>query len=401
MNKIIILCLSIFSLNSCVQDYTSIAYLKQVDNELKKIESATYWSRSESWNHGDTVPAYITKRYVESYRNIADSTLGASWAIFEDEDKAHLEFAYDGKIRTLIYDDSKTLVLDSFKVNKRTFRPVSLPFFSYAENIINYVLENNDSTSIVQEDLGSNIYLKLTIYEDRQVEFFGKAHYMPKNPYTFDPSSIYEIWINKKTNLPWKIRREMCHNISVESISDYEFDRINLDDFVASDYFQKDYEIKQYGQQKKKKQANALIGKRAPEWTLQTHDKEEISMSELKSKVIMIQFTSVSCGPCKASIPFLKELSSEYGKDDFDFVAIECSSKSTNALCSYMRRNDFNYKFLLSTNNVREKYSIKSFPIFFILDEDRIIKNVINGYGMEITDKKIRNVIDKMIKADA
>jgi thiol-disulfide isomerase/thioredoxin len=289
------------------------------------------------------------------------------------------------------------MIIDSFKVRKLPFRPVSPPFFNYTENIIRYIIENNDSTFVEQKDLGEEIYVKLTIYEDTKVEFFGKAHYMPKNPYTFDPTSIYELWIDKKSNLPRKVRREMSHNISVSSISDHEFNKLNLENFVASDYFPQCYEIRQYGQKGKKRQPNTLIGKKAAGWTLQTKAKEEISLSDLKSKVLMIQFTSVSCGPCKSSIPFLKELSTEYEKDDFDFVAIECTSENTNVLKSYMDRNDFDYKFVLSTKDVLEKYSITSFPVFFILDENRNITNVINGYRQEKTDKKIKTLINDLI----
>lgn len=315
MNKVIIaLSLTILLFSSCVENYTSTDYLKQVLKKLEKIESATYWVEEEAWNPGDTAATFVVKQYVESYRNPSDTTIGSSWAIFETEQKAHLEFAYDGKMRTLIYDDVKGMVIDSFNVRKLPFRPVSPPFFNYSENIIRYIIENNDSTFVEQKDLGEEIYVKLTIYEDRQVEFFGRAHYIPENPYTFDPTSIYELWINKKSNLPQKVRREMSHNISVSSVSDFEFNKLRLENFVASDYFPKDYEIRQYGQKGKERQPNALIGKKAPDWTLQTADNQDISLSDLKGKVLMIQFTSVSCGPCKASIPFLKELSKEYKK---------------------------------------------------------------------------------------
>ncbi len=395
--SIIVLSLIVLVFSSCKEDYTSIDYLKRVEKELKKIESATFWVHSEAWSPGGTEANFEYDRYVESYRNASDSTIGSSWAYFETEDKSHLTFAYDGKMRTLIYDDVKGMVIDSFKVRKLPFRPLSPPFFNYTESIIKYILENNDSTVLVQKDLGEEVYLKLTIYEDRQVEFFGKACYIPQNPYILDRTSRYELWIDKKSNLPRKVRREMSHDISVRTVSDYEFNKLSIKDFVASDYFPKDYEIRQYGERKGKRQPNKLIGKKAPDWTLQNHEKKEISLTDLKSKVLMIQFTSVSCGPCRVSIPFLKELSTEYEKSDFDFVAIECSSKNTNVLKHYKQRHEFDYEFLLSTKEILKEYSISSFPVFFILDENRIVKKVIYGYGKEKTDKEIRALIAEMI----
>lgn len=398
MKKIsIALSLTIFGLCSCVEDYTSKEYLSKVLINLEKIESATFWVTAEAWNPGDTAATYVVNQYVESYRNPSDTTIGTSWANFYTEQKTHLDFAYDGKMRAIIYDDVKNVVIDSFKVRQLPFRPILPPFFNYAENIIRYIIENNDSTFVEQKDLGEEIYIKLMIYEDRQVEFFGKAHYIPENPYTFDPTSIYELWINKKSNLPQKVRREMSHNISVSSVYDFEFNKLKLENFTASDYFPKDYEISQYGQKGKESQPNALIGKTVPDWTLQSDDNQDISLSDFKSKVLMIQFTSVSCGPCKASIPFLKKLSKDYKKTDFDFVAIECTSKNSNVLKSYRSRNDFDYKFLLSTKDVLKAYSITSFPVFLIIDENRKIINVINGYSEEKTDKEIRTLINDLI----
>ncbi len=62
-----------------------------------------------------------------------------------------------------------------------------------------------------------------------------------------------------------------------------------------------------------------------------------------------------------------------------------------------MKRNDFNYTFLLSNDEVLKKYFITSFPVFFILDENRIITNVINGYRPRETDKEIRTAINDLI----
>lgn len=62
-----------------------------------------------------------------------------------------------------------------------------------------------------------------------------------------------------------------------------------------------------------------------------------------------------------------------------------------------MSRNDFDYKFSLSTKEVINAYSITSFPVFFILDENRKITNVLNGYAQEITDKEIRTLINDLI----
>ena len=131
---------------------------------------------------------------------------------------------------------------------------------------------------------------------------------------------------------------------------------------------------------------------------MQSADNQTVSLAGLTSGVVLLQFTSVSCGPCRASIPFLKEINGEYGKDDFALVAIECTSKNMNALRNYMSRNQFDYTFLQADKEVLDNYSIGSYPVFFILDQKRIIREIIKGYSEVATDERIRFTVNKLLE---
>lgn len=398
MKNIIYLVLAMIILSSCSENEskTTNTYLSEVLTELNKIESASYPSTREAWDPGDTIANFIQRFHITEYNNPLDTFIGASYVFLNEKDRI-LRWVYDGHMIATTYHNEKGVLIDSFKVRKLPFRPTTPPFYNRTKNIVKYALETKDSITLERENLEGVVYLKLIIHEDRQVEFFGKAHYMPKSPYNYgDPTSIYELWIDKSTNLPFKFRREMSHSISVQSVSNPEFNKLKIENFKASDYFPKDYKIQQKGQGSKKVNPNKLLGKKAADWQLTNADGKDISLSDFKSKVMMIQFTSVSCGPCRGSIPFLKQLASEYKKEDFEFVAIESTSRNLNVLKRYMTRNRFNYPFLLSTKEVVKNYSIKSYPIFFFLDENRIIRKVITGYGTT-SDKKIRKAIDELI----
>ncbi len=384
-------------LNACLKPKDNKVYLRTVLNNLNKVESATYFSTKEGWAPGDTAASVIMNHFIKEYNNPNDTTIGASFVSLKQKDTTQMAFCYDGKMRALVYEEDKTIVIDSFNVRKLPFRPLTPPFFDYTKNIIKYALETKDIISTKIEEKKESVYYCFTIFEDQQVEFFGKACYMEKNPYNFgETTSKYEIWIDKSTDLPFKIRREMSHNISVERISNVSLNKIKIEDFKASNYFTANYVIASFGSGNKTEKRNNIIGKVAPAWVLQNANANSIALKDLKSKVVMIQFTSVSCGPCRASIPFLNQLTAAYKKDDFDFVAIECTSKSLNALKNYQNKNAINYKFLLSTKNVLDEYKIKSFPVFFFLDKDLNIRKVINGYATESTDAQIKEIIDKM-----
>lgn len=373
-------------------------YLQKVLNNLNNIKSATYYETIESWAPGDTSASGVYNHYIKEFDNPSDTTIGASFVSLLQADTTQMEFCYDGNMRAVVYEEDKLIGIDSFQVRSLPFRPLTPPFFNYTKSIIKYALETKDSISLEFEDFGDTLFFRLTIFEDHQVEFFGKAYYIENTPYNFgETTSKYEIWIDKSTDLPFRVRREMSYDIYVSTYSNVELNKNKIEDFTASDYFQPEYTIAAFGNEPESEKVNDLINKVAPDWILKDANDNRVALKDFKSKILMIQFTSISCGPCRASIPFLKQLASEYNQENFDFVVIESWTKNSNVLKSYQRRNNFNYKFLMSTTDVTKSYQIKSVPVFFILDENRVIKNVLNGYGEGSTDKEIRDAIKKLI----
>ncbi len=392
---ILILIAVFFTIKILTKEKSPTALLEKVLQNLEQIESASYFTKTEAWAPGDTAASFIYYSYVKEFNNPLDTTIGASFVYLDQKDTTQMRFSYDGTRKAVVYKDSKSIVIDSFNLRKLPFRPITPPFFNYAKSIIKYALETEDSISVNIEDIGASLYFKLQLVGDKQLEFFGKA-IQYENPFGFgEEISQYEIWIEKPTGLPFKIRRELSHDISVRTCSNAIFNKLKIADFKASDYFQKDYSIKPYRLGGSSK-TSFLEGKPAPDWILNDVDGNSFALQDLKSKVVLVEFTSVSCGPCKAAIPFLKKLVTEYNKDDFDFVSIEAFAKNSNVLKVYQQRNDFNYKFLLSTKEVSNSYYIKSIPVFFLLDENRIIRKVINGYGASV-DKQIRDAINELI----
>jgi thiol-disulfide isomerase/thioredoxin len=392
--------LSLFLLGTlisrCKVETNKNDYVKKVLSNLEKIESATYNNLIESYAPGDTSPAFTSLRFYKEYRNHSDTTIGSSFISFLQKDTTRMTFCYDGKMRATVYEDEKLMVIDSFKNSNLPFRPLAAPFYNYASSILKYVLETNDSLSLYFDDYKDSLKLTATIYAGKQVEFFGKPFYM-NDPYSKgDEVSKYEIWINCESNLPYKIRREMSHDISVSNISNARFNRDKIENFNAEKYFPADLKSVAYGTNRKPSK-NDLEGKIAPDWILKDANNNILSLSNIKTKALLIQFTSVSCGPCRASIPFLKELATEYQDKNFELVSIESWTRNTNVLKNYKNKNSFEYKFLMSTDEVTRDYKITSVPVFFILDKNHVIKKIINGYGEGITDKEIRDAIEKML----
>jgi thiol-disulfide isomerase/thioredoxin len=388
----------IIIISGCAEKSNTSKYLGKVLKNLEKIESATYYSTKEAYAPGDTIPNVRMIHFVKAYDNPIDTTIGASYVNLLPEDTTQLISLYDGKMLESIYREDNEIVIDYFDTRKLPFRPLPPPFFNHVESIIRYAMETNDSISIKIEESTESVYFCVTIFEDQQVEFFGKAYHLEIPPFEIDPTSKFEIWIDKSTDLPYMVRRVMDHQTSTESVADVSLNRQKIEDLDISNYEVPDFPIHVVGSKKSNPaKVNDLVSMVAPDWILQDAVANNVGLNDLKSKVIMIQFTSVTCGPCHASIPFLNQLTSDYNKEDLEFVAIECTANSLDALKRYQDKNSISYRLLFSTEDVRKDYSISSYPVFFILDENRIVKDVITGYGEGKTDDIIKSAINELI----
>lgn len=374
-----------------------IEYLEEVFHNLDQIKSATYYATITPFAPGDTIPAFTSIRYYKEYVNTADTFQGASFVWFENGDTLLPNFCYDGYMKATTLPNEKTIVIDSLKSGKSSLRYINGPFFTKVKTLLQYAFETNDSLLIESKDMGDSIQYSFSIYDTIAEVIGNRMIYFP-SLYGSSKGEIssYQLWIDKSDGLPYRFKREMPHDISIVAIKDVKLNSIHIGDFKASDYFPADFII-QYITDYKEPIITDPVGNPAPDWVLHDKDNNTVSLESLDSKVIMIQFTGVSCGACVASIPFLNQLETEYDSKDFKLVSIECWSKSWNALLKYQERNNINYTFIRSSKEVSSSYQIQAVPRFFILDENRIIREVIKGYGKGSTDKKIRDAINELI----
>lgn len=194
----------------------------------------------------------------------------------------------------------------------------------------------------------------------------------------------------------------MSHDINMNECINPTFNKLSLKDFNLYNYIPEDYEIRKYRVRSSKEaqeKTQVLLNKPAPEWTLTDTDDHSVSLKDIKSKVILLNFTGIGCGACQAAIPFLKELKGKYPTEDFELVAIESWSNRTSSRRTYAENKELNYLFLGATEEVLKDYQTgRSAPWFFILDENRMVRKIIQGYSLERTGKEISQAIDKLLK---
>ncbi|MBK8882727.1 MAG: TlpA family protein disulfide reductase [Bacteroidales bacterium] len=382
-------------INSCKVIHDKNDYLRKVLANLEQIRSASYNSTNIASAPGDTLEFRTFHSQTEEYFNYLDTFIGSSFGVSMQSGTSSVRWFYDGKAEAFLDLNDKTIMIDSFQTNTLPFRPITPPFFNHAKSMIKYALETKDTITTELRDYNDSIKFSLYI-PYKVVEFFGKP-FVLDNPYLAkkDSYSRYDIWIRKSDDLPYRIRRNMPHQTTWETCENVEFNKINIGDFIVSKKLPADFTVRFRGEPEPAKED--LVGKVAPDWVLKDFNQDSISLKKIKSKVLMVQFSGIGCGPCHASIPFLNQLVADYRLKDFDLVSIETWSNNIDGIKRYFDNNNLNYKLLLSTEQITKEYQVKAVPAFFILDKDRVIRKIIVGYDKETTDKEIRDALNKLI----
>ncbi len=371
-------------------------YLNEVLRRLERIETSSFREQRKSYAPGDTIPQ-IGEVFCKAFANPSDTTLGVKFLIYDTADTSRVNYGYDGLQKAYFEHEEKTVRADDFSTLRLPFRPLSMPFFNYAEAILRYALTTSDRIETGLDDAGDAMHFRLEIDEERQIEFFGRAYRIPAEP--LDPRSIYEMWIRKSDMLPFRIRREMEHNTSCITVSDVTINALPRTDWLLTDFFPADYTIRWKGARDNvPKPSFPILGRKAPAWSLKNGAGADISLGSFDSSVLLINFTGIGCGVCITAIPFLNELNERFAPGDFALTAIESWKKPLHSLRVYSEHYKLKYPLLEGTAEVIESYlPSTAVPVFILLDCNRTVRRVFEGYSPSMNED-ITRAIEELIQ---
>jgi thiol-disulfide isomerase/thioredoxin len=121
-----------------------------------------------------------------------------------------------------------------------------------------------------------------------------------------------------------------------------------------------------------------------------------IDLSELKGKVVLVNFWATWCAPCIAEMPSMQQLRDKIGLAGFEVIAVNYKE-------GMPRINDFLKKRPLKLTIVRDAegsartaWGVKVFPTSFIVDTDGKIRYTVQG-DVEWTSPKVESQIRELL----
>ena len=383
---------------SCNRELTQEKYLEKVLANVEKIKVAEYETTEKVKAPYEKKWSRILQDKVTEHDNPADTTIGASEV---HHSNSGVSMIYDGTNYVHIDHDEKFVKVKDFQDKQSKLLPFRLygpPFFNYVKSLMRYMLTTTDSIQLIREETEEDYIYKLNIYEDQQVEFFGRDYKVPRPSFSLseeDEYSFYTLWIRKADAMPYRYLREMSHNVQDITCHLTSWsDQPAKEPIVATDHIPKEgYEVHFVGREEQKKKGPSveerLVGKSAPDWTLKDIDGKEVSLKSLRGKPTIINLTGLGCGPCALSYPELVEMSKR-----FNVVSIEAWGNKVQSLIDYVEHHKITYPFLPGNDEVLDAYvgGDRGVPVYFYLDKNHIIRKVDRGYTHGRIAKSIKEL---------
>jgi len=136
-------------------------------------------------------------------------------------------------------------------------------------------------------------------------------------------------------------------------------------------------------------------GTPAPNFTLQTLDGKDLSLSDLRGKAVVVNFWATWCGPCKIETPWLVELQQQYGSQGLQVVGVAMDDSGKDEIAKFANEMGVNYPVLLGKEAVGDAYGgVPALPeSFFVGRDGKIVDRIIGLKGRAEIEDSVKKAL--------
>lgn len=138
-------------------------------------------------------------------------------------------------------------------------------------------------------------------------------------------------------------------------------------------------------------------GEEAPDFTVEMFDGQQITLSSLRGKVVLLNFWATWCPPCREELKHVqKEIIDRFAGRDFVFLPISRGEKR-ETVAAFREKTGYTFPMGLDpTQTIYDRYATNYIPRNFLIDRNGKVVLASVGYDGEEFRELIRT-IDKTL----
>lgn len=124
----------------------------------------------------------------------------------------------------------------------------------------------------------------------------------------------------------------------------------------------------------------------APDFTLEKIDQGQLTLSNLKGNIVLLDFTTTWCYWCDVQAPQIEEVYNKYKNGNFTVISIDCKEDLKTVRNKYPQGKHIFPVVLDYDGSTALSYGIPGYPTFFLLDKNGKIAYTQSGYKENMKD---------------
>lgn len=137
------------------------------------------------------------------------------------------------------------------------------------------------------------------------------------------------------------------------------------------------------------------VGTAAPGFALPDLEGNTVRTSDLKGKVVLLNFWATWCPPCRDEVPDFVRLQSKYRDQGLAIVGLSLDQGGARDVRPFADEYDVNYTMLIAGQETADAYGgIVGIPTTFVLDRNgTIVKRFVGRASSEAFEEAIRPLL--------
>ncbi len=125
----------------------------------------------------------------------------------------------------------------------------------------------------------------------------------------------------------------------------------------------------------------SLPGQVAADFTLTDMSGKQVSLSQFKGKVVLLNFWGTFCPPCREEMPSMERLYNNFRDKGFVILAVNIEVDGRQKVSKFLQQNPYTFPILLDDKNVAaQQYGVFRFPESFLIDRNgNVVEKIIGG----------------------
>src|SRR6266849_1960742 len=145
-----------------------------------------------------------------------------------------------------------------------------------------------------------------------------------------------------------------------------------------------------------------VAGKPEPELKLKTVDGKDVSLTQYKGKVVLVNFWATWCDPCRVEIPWLIEMEQKYSARGFTVLGIAMDEEGAKVVTPFVNRERFevtgaqsqmNYPIVIGDDAAADKFGgLLGYPTSVLINRDgKVVKRITGIISRDEMSKAIES----------